>query len=123
MVLHARGLIHDEADLRKRCFSDFTGTTAMAIVDAARGLGQTATRKYSLNWDELLVLVDEDAIPIVYLMRDDAQHAVVFHRRGSTGIVVNDPLEAGPGEISTSDLRGRYEAGPRTVIVVQDDLR
>lgn len=68
MVLSGFGLQFDEAELRR--LSDCTplGTDAFRLIEAARQLGFTASRKHTLaSLDELSRLIDEGMFPIVYV--------------------------------------------------------
>ncbi len=49
MVLHALGVAIDEARLRDLTDCSPFGTDALHLIEAARQLGFTATRKYTLS--------------------------------------------------------------------------
>lgn len=68
MVLNSFGLQLDEEELRR--LSDCTplGTDAFRLIEAARQLGFTASRKHTLaSLDELARLLEEGLFPIVYV--------------------------------------------------------
>lgn len=68
MVFSGFALQIEEAELRR--LSDCTplGTDAFRLVEAARQLGFTASRKHTLSsLDELARLIDEGLFPIVYV--------------------------------------------------------
>jgi len=100
MVLGSFGLEMDEGRLRSLTDCTPLGTDAFHIVEAARQLGFTASRKYTLSSiDELSRLLDEGLFPIVYLdlwpIRGGVSgqfHSVVVVGMEQDGISVLDPL-------------------------------
>lgn len=68
MVLGSFGPEIDEGQLRALTDCTPLGTDAFQLVEAARHLGFTASRKYTLSSiDELARLLDEGLFPIVYI--------------------------------------------------------
>ena len=67
MVLEHLGVARTEEELRELTLSMFLGTEAHLIVEAAKQLGFADTSKQNLNWNELLLLVHQGRLPIVYL--------------------------------------------------------
>ena len=68
MVLSGFGLHIDETQLRRLSDRTPLGTDAFRLVEAARQLGFTTSRKYTLtSVDELIRLIDEGLFPIVYV--------------------------------------------------------
>lgn len=100
MVLGGFGLEMDEGRLRSLTDCTPLGTNAFQLVEAARQLGFTASRKYTLSsLDELSRLLDEGLFPIVYLdlwpIRGGVSgqfHSVVVVGMEQDGISVLDPL-------------------------------
>jgi ABC-type bacteriocin/lantibiotic exporter with double-glycine peptidase domain len=100
MVLGGFGLEMDEGRLRSLTDCTPLGTDAFQLVEAARQLGFTASRKYTLSSiDELSRLLDEGLFPIVYLdlwpIRGGVSgqfHSVVVIGMEKNDISVLDPL-------------------------------
>jgi ABC-type bacteriocin/lantibiotic exporter with double-glycine peptidase domain len=100
MVLGGFGLEMDEGQLRSLTDCTPLGTDAFQLVEAARRLGFTTSRKYTLSSiDELARLLDEGFFPIVYLdlwpIRGGLSgqfHSVVVIGIEKNGISVLDPL-------------------------------
>ena len=100
MVLSGFGLHIDETQLRR--LSDCTplGTDAFRLVEAARQLGFTTSRKYTLtSVDELIRLIDEGLFPIVYVdlwpIRGGLSgqfHSLVVISVEQASVLVLDPL-------------------------------
>ena len=68
MVLSGGGVELDERSLRELTDCTPLGTDAFQLVEAARHLGFTASRKYTLAAvAELARLLDEGLFPIVYI--------------------------------------------------------
>jgi hypothetical protein len=68
MVLSAFGFAVDETTLRQLADCSPLGTDAFQLVEAARTLGFTATRKHTLaSVEDLARLLDERSFPIVYV--------------------------------------------------------
>lgn len=113
MVLSAWGVEVDEARLRDLSDCSPFGTNAFQLVEAARQLGFTASRKYTLeSLDELANLVDEGLFPIVYVdlwpIKGGTRgqfHSLVALAVEADGINVLDPLvgehKLSPEEFST----------------------
>ena len=66
MVLAAYGVSKSEAELRGLCDCTIFGTTALELIRVARGLGFTATRKYSLTLEDLRDFTVQGYFPIIY---------------------------------------------------------
>ena len=68
MVLGAFGVHIDEAQLRHLTDCSPLGTDAFQLLEAARQLGFTTSRKYTLtSLEELASVVEEGLFPIVYV--------------------------------------------------------
>lgn len=68
MVLDALGVAIDEGQLRELTDCSPFGTDAFHLIEAARQLGFTDSRKYTLaSLDELISLVEDGFFPIVYV--------------------------------------------------------
>jgi ABC-type bacteriocin/lantibiotic exporter with double-glycine peptidase domain len=100
MVLGGFGLEMDEDQLRSLTDCTPLGTDAFQLVEAARQLGFTASRKYTLSSiDELSRLLDEGLFPIVYLDlwpirggQSGQFHSLVVVRVERESVTVLDPL-------------------------------
>jgi ABC-type bacteriocin/lantibiotic exporter with double-glycine peptidase domain len=67
MVLDALGVHLEEAELRHLTDCSPLGTDAFQLIEVARQLGFTASRKYTLtSLEELTSVVDAGVLPIVY---------------------------------------------------------
>lgn len=97
MVLESLGITKDESDVRALCDCTFSGTDALSLVDAARELGFSGTRKYSLTLDELKEVLEEGQYPIVYIRAELSlgqmaqPHTVVVEAINSKGVHLHDP--------------------------------
>lgn len=68
MVLAMLGIQLDEAQLRDLTDCSPLGTDAFQLIEAARHLGLTTSRKYTLETlEELTALIEEGVFPIVYV--------------------------------------------------------
>jgi ABC-type bacteriocin/lantibiotic exporter with double-glycine peptidase domain len=68
MVLATLGIQLDEAQLRDLTDCSPLGTDAFQLIGAARHLGLTTSRKYTLETlEELTALIEEGVFPIVYV--------------------------------------------------------
>lgn len=100
MVLSAFGIHLDESELRELTDCSPLGTDAFQLIDAARRLGFTASRKYTLgSLEELTSLIAEGAFPIVYVDMWPLQgglsgqnHALVVIAIDSEHVSVLDPI-------------------------------
>jgi len=100
MVLGSFGLEMDEGQLRSLTDCTPLGTDAFQLVEAARRLGFTTSRKYTLSSiDELDRLLGEGLFPIVYLdlwpIRGGISgqfHSVVVIGMERNDISILDPL-------------------------------
>jgi predicted double-glycine peptidase len=101
MVLSSLGVQKSEGELRVLCDCSVVpgseGTLALSVVDAARGLGFTNSRKYTMDLDGLRAELSRGVFPIVYihtplkLGQPSQQHAVVVVEVNETTVEVNDP--------------------------------
>jgi ABC-type bacteriocin/lantibiotic exporter with double-glycine peptidase domain len=115
MVLGGFGLEMDEGQLRSLTDCTPLGTDAFQVVEAARQLGFTASRKYTLSSiDELARLLDEGLFPIVYLdlwpIRGGLSgqfHSVVVVGMEQDGISVLDPIE-GERTLAKDDFQAAW---------------
>jgi len=100
MVLAGFGLEMDEGQLRSLTDCTPLGTDAFRLVEAARQLGFTASRKHTLaSIDELAQLLDEGLLPIVYVDlwpvrggRSGQLHSLVVVQVEHDNVMVLDPL-------------------------------
>jgi ABC-type bacteriocin/lantibiotic exporter with double-glycine peptidase domain len=115
MVLGNFGLEMDEAQLRSLTDCTPLGTEAFHLVEAARQLRFTASRKYTLSSiDELARLLDEGLFPIVYVdlwpIRGGVSgqfHSVVVIRIEQDGIWVLDPF-IGERRLAKEDFQAAW---------------
>lgn len=115
MVLSGFGLQLDEAELRR--LSDCTplGTDAFRLIEAARQLGFTASRKHTLtSLDELARLLDEELFPIVYIdlwpIRGGLSgqfHSLVVVSIEQENVLVLDPL-AGERRLAREEFQAAW---------------
>jgi len=98
MLLASHGINRAEEELRILCDCGTEGTDALRLVDAARQVGLSNTRKYNLTMDELLTEVAQGQNPIVYVKtrfpncQFSIQHALLVTGFTSENIVVLDPM-------------------------------
>ena len=101
MVLSALGCEVDEARLRQLTDCSPFGTNAFQLIEAARQLGFTNSRKHTLaGLEELAELIEQGYFPIVYIdlwplkggVSGD-QHALVVLAIEAETVLVLDPLE------------------------------
>jgi ABC-type bacteriocin/lantibiotic exporter with double-glycine peptidase domain len=115
MVLGGFGLEMDEGQLRSLTDCTPLGTDAFQLVEAARQLGFTASRKYTLSSiGELARLLDEGLFPIVYLdlwpIRGGVSgqfHSVVVVGVEQDDISVLDPL-TGERTLAKDDFQAAW---------------
>jgi len=101
MVLSAWGIDIDEPRLRELSDCSPLGTDAFQLIEAARELGFTSSRKHTLtSIDELAGLTGSDLFPIVYLDRwpikgglSGQYHALVVISVEAEGVIALDPME------------------------------
>jgi ABC-type bacteriocin/lantibiotic exporter with double-glycine peptidase domain len=125
MVLGARGVRLDEAQLRRLTDCSPLGTDAFRLVAAARQLGFAASRKYTLaSLDELARLTDEGICPIVYVDLwpikgglSGQYHALVIVAVESESVLVLDPL-VGEHRIPREDFQAAWEEMRCLTIVI-----
>lgn len=103
MVLEHLGIVSNEDELRQLTHCTFVGTEAFLIVEAARQLGFPSSTKQNLSWNELLLLVHQQHLPIVYLrMRLEPNgpiqtHSVIVLAINDHGVMTLDPAKAKEG--------------------------
>jgi ABC-type bacteriocin/lantibiotic exporter with double-glycine peptidase domain len=68
MVLESFGVTKSEAELRELCDCTIFGTAALELIQAARALGFTGSRKYSLELEDLREFTEQGYYPIVYVV-------------------------------------------------------
>lgn len=101
MVLSAFGISKTEEELRVLCncsgVPGWEGTLALDLVDAARKLGFTGSRKYRMDLEDLRAELGRGVFPIAYIRtqlgadQPFQQHAVVVVEVSETSVYVNDP--------------------------------
>lgn len=128
MVLDALGIYRDEAQLRDLTDCSPLGTDAFQLIEAARHLGLTASRKYTLeSLEELASLIEEGFSPIVYVdmwpLRGGSSgqnHAFVVIAVDPERVLVLDPL-AGERDVSREDFQAAWAAMRFLTIVIRDE--
>ena len=126
MVLSAFGVHVDETKLRQLSDCSPLGTDAFQLVEAARRLGFTATRKHTLaSVEDLMRFLDQRSFPIVYVdlwpLRGGLSgqyHSLVVEAIEQQSVLVLDPLE-GEREIPIEDFQTAWEEMRRLAIVVE----
>jgi len=99
MVLATFGIEQTEEELRPICDCGIRGTDALKLVDAARRLGLTGTRKYNLTVGELISELSQGKHPIVYAqtqikgVQSPTKHAFVVTNISPDMVTVLDPWE------------------------------
>lgn len=91
MVLAAYGIIKSETELRVLCDCTILGTSALALIQAARELGFTASRKYSLRLEDLRDFTAQGYFPIVYGVMTADVHSLVITAVSESDVAVLDP--------------------------------
>ena len=91
MVLAAYGVSKSEAELRGLCDCTIFGTAALELIRVARGLGFTATRKYSLTLEDLRDFTVQGYFPIIYGVRAGDVHSWVITTVSEQTVEVLDP--------------------------------
>jgi len=96
MVLAVFGLPMKEDELRELCDCTIFGTSAVELIQAARSLGFTGSRKYSLTIADLSEFTNQGYFPIVYLVTQPETsqpdvHAVIVLSVLSNEVIVMDP--------------------------------
>jgi hypothetical protein len=90
-------MFKSEEELRYLADCTPLGTDGLSLVDAARNLGFSGTRKYSLTFEELKEVLNEGFYPIVYLRvvlsegQMPQKHAVVVEFAGQGEVHLVDP--------------------------------
>lgn len=98
MVLDHLGVTKTESELGDLCDCTIFGTPAVELVRAARSLGFTDSRKYSLTLEELMDLTRQGYFPIVYVVLSAETptpdvHSLVVVSVTDAGISVLDPQQ------------------------------
>ena len=125
MVLSALGVEVDEAKLRQLADCTQFGTEAFQLVEAARKVGFTSSRKHTLDsLDELARLVDDGHFPIVYVDLwplsgglSGQYHSMVVVAVEHKSVRVLDPL-IGERNIPREEFRTAWEEMRSLTIVV-----
>lgn len=99
MVLATFGIEQTEEELSLFCDCGIRGTDALKLVDAARQLGLTGTRKFNLTMGELIAELGHGKHPIVYAQTQikgvqfPTKHAFVVLDISPDMVTVLDPWE------------------------------
>jgi ABC-type bacteriocin/lantibiotic exporter with double-glycine peptidase domain len=125
MVLGAFGVHIDEAQLRHLTDCSPLGTDAFQLLEAARQLGFTASRKYTLtSLEDLASVVGEGFFPIVYVdlwpLRGGLSgqyHAVVVVGVDADSITILDP-QSGESRLPRDDFHEAWAALRFLTIVI-----
>lgn len=125
MVLGSLGVDVDESKLRGLTDCTPLGTDAFQLVEAARELGFTASRKYTLSSiNDLARLLDEGLFPIVYVDlwpirggQSGQFHSLVVVNIQRDNIIVLDPL-IGESNLSQDDFQAAWAEMRFLTIVV-----
>ena len=125
MVLGAFGVHIDEAQLRLLTDCSPLGTDAFQLLAAARRLGFTASRKYTLaSLEELASVVQEGLFPIVYVdlwpLRGGLSgqyHAIVVVGVDADSVTILDP-QSGESRLPRDDFRAAWAALSFLTIVI-----
>jgi ABC-type bacteriocin/lantibiotic exporter with double-glycine peptidase domain len=125
MVLGGLGVELDEARLRALTDCTPLGTEAFQLVEAARRLGFTASRKYTLtSVEELNHLLEEGVFPIVYVDlwplrggRSGQFHSLVMIDVEPGEVAVLDPL-SGESRLARDDFEAAWAEMRFLTIVV-----
>lgn len=110
MVLASFGVLKTEQELCVLCDCNAWGTDAFKLVEAARNLGFTNTRKYNLTWDELKAELDRGLYPIVYIRTQLApdtlfqEHAIVVTEITKDEVRILDPTRGETSFLQTNFL-------------------
>jgi ABC-type bacteriocin/lantibiotic exporter with double-glycine peptidase domain len=125
MVLSALGVHVEETQLRHLTDCSPLGTEAFQLLEAARRLGFTASRKYTLaSLEELASIIVEGALPIVYMDmwplrggRSGQNHALVVIAVEPDRVIVLDP-QVGERSIPRDDFHAAWTAMRFLTIVI-----
>ena len=129
MVLSGFGLDIDETRLRALTDCTPLGTDAFQIIEAARQLGFTASRKYTLSSiDELEHLLDEELFPIVYVDlwpirggQSGQFHSLVVMSVEQGIVQVLDPL-TGESNLTREEFQAAWAEMRYLTIVIADEV-
>jgi ABC-type bacteriocin/lantibiotic exporter with double-glycine peptidase domain len=124
MVLASFDVIKTEQELCVLCDSTACGTDAFKLVEAARSLGFTDTRKYNLTLDELKAELDRGLYPIVYVrtqLTPDIpfqEHAIVVTEITKGEVRILDPTR-GEMPLLQTEFLVEWELMRRLTILVE----
>lgn len=124
MVLAAAGIEKSEEELRAVTNCDSEGTWPHEIVKAAKSFGFEESRKYNLDFSELMAALAEGAYIIAYIktrlgaLGYSQKHAVVVSEIKSGKVFVLDPAR-GEIEIPGADFQQEWNATRRETILVK----
>jgi ABC-type bacteriocin/lantibiotic exporter with double-glycine peptidase domain len=122
MVLESLGVARSEAELRELCDCTIFGTAALDLIQAARALGFTDSRKYSLELEDLKEITEEGYFPIVYAVTSVAGagpdvHSLVVISVIGAEITVLDPKQ-GLRTISSETFSKMWEPMKNLAVVI-----
>jgi ABC-type bacteriocin/lantibiotic exporter with double-glycine peptidase domain len=122
MVLESLGVSRSEHELRELCDCTIFGTTAIQLIQAARALGFTGSRKYSLTLEDLRDLTEQGYFPIVYVVTgadgpSADVHSLVVVSVAEGEVSVLDPQE-GPRVISVTAFGEMWAVMKNLTVVV-----
>jgi ABC-type bacteriocin/lantibiotic exporter with double-glycine peptidase domain len=126
MVLESLGVSRSEHELRELCDCTIFGTTAIQLIQAARALGFTGSRKYTLTLEDLRGLTEQGYFPIVYVLTGaegpspDA-HSLVVISVADDEIGVLDP-QGGPRAITPAAFSEMWAAMKNLAVVVAESV-
>jgi ABC-type bacteriocin/lantibiotic exporter with double-glycine peptidase domain len=124
MVLASFGINRPEDELRELCDCTIFGAAAIELVRAARSLGFSASRKYSLSLENLRELTEQGYFPVVYVVVAETSpkpdvHALVVVSVTETEIKVLDP-QRGPLTLSIAEFNAMWTPmNGLTIVIVQ----
>ena len=126
MVLASFGINKPEDELRELCDCTIFGAAAIELVRAARSLGFTASRKYSLRLEDLREFNEQGYFPIVYVVVSETSpkpdvHALVVVSATETEIKVLDPRR-GQLALSIAEFNAMWTPMNGLAIVIAQSL-
>lgn len=125
MVLASLGVIKTEQELREMCdCTTLEGAAALKMIDAARALGFTETRKQNLSLDDLEYELERGLFPITYVgvstsaSKLPEKHAVVVVAIEGDQVQTLDPAR---GEIilSREEFFVEWNAMRRLTVLIE----
>jgi len=97
MVLEALGVTRSESELRELCDCTIFGTTAIELIQAARTLGFSGSRKYSLTLENIQEFTEQGYFPIVFVVLAEGPsldvHSLVVVSVAEDEVNVLDPQQ------------------------------